>query len=205
MMLTDLTIKDFLIQTAGDKSLPVGRCSAPLNAALAASLTQRVVALLASSQENVLDKEQSEGLAENLGLLREEFMMCMDRELDAHQELLAAHQLPEQTPDEMKTKDEQIQKFVLISAMIPYDVAEMTMRMMDFIVEVSQLIDRAERVNICSAASLARCAVQTALFAVKENVKQLKSKQVIDDLLKKSVDIEAEAISKEQELLAGLN
>lgn len=137
-------------------------------------------------------------------MLREEFMMCMDRELDAYQELSAAHQLPELSPDDIKTKDEQIQKFVLISAMIPYDIAEMTMRMMDFIVDVSLLVDKSERVNICSAISLARCAVQGAIFAVNENVKPLKSKQVIDDLLNKSKEIQEQAISKEQELLAKL-
>lgn len=204
MMLTDLTIKDFMAQIAGDKLLPAGRCTAALNATLAAALTQRAIGLLATAQEDNSEKEQAEGLAQNLEMLCEEFMMCMDRELDAYQELLAAYQLPELSPDEIKTKDEQIQKFVLISAMIPYDIAEMTMRMMDFIVDVSLLIDKNEKANMYSAISLARCAVQGAVCVVAENVKQLKSKQVIDDLLKKSKEIEELALSKEQELLLKL-
>lgn len=198
MMLTDLTIKDFMIKIAGDSSLPVGKCTAEMNAALAASLTQRSVTLLASVQENAVDKEQSEGMIENLALLSEEFMMCMDRELDAHQELQSARQLTELTPDEMKFKEEQVQKFVLISAMIPFDVAEMAMRMMDFILEVFSLMNKKEQVNLVSAISLARCAVQNALYAVKENINELKSKQVVDDLMKKAKEIEAEAIRKEE-------
>lgn len=204
MALIDLTIKDFLHQTAGDNALPIGRCTAAINAAMATSLTQRVIQQFAVAQEDAQEKEQANGLAENLVMLCEEFTAAMDREVDAYQELQSTYELPEQTPDEMKHKDEQTQKFIIISTMVSFDIAEMAMRMMDFIVEFASVVDRRSKVELCSAMTMARTAVLSALLVVKENVKLLKSKQVLDDLLKKSAEIEAEAVSKEQELLTSL-
>jgi Methenyl tetrahydrofolate cyclohydrolase len=136
-----------------------------------------------------------------MNALREEFIQCIDRDVDAYNELLAAHKMPEGTNEEKMSRDEQIQKSVLIAAMVPFDVAEMAMRMMDFISEVAKQADKKLAVDVCSAMSFARSAVVSALLIVKENLLPLKSKQIVQELTKKSLDIENNAVQKEQELL----
>jgi formiminotetrahydrofolate cyclodeaminase len=85
--------------------------------------------------------------------------------------------------------------------MVPFDVAEMAMRMMDFISDVAKQADKKIATDVCSAMCFARSAVVSALLITRENLFPLKSKQIIQELTNKSVDIENSAIAKEQELL----
>ena len=200
-MLADLTIKEYLAKTASGDSVPAGGSASAIGAGLAASLTEKIANVIAFKQEDAEVKTQLENIAECMNALREEFIQCIDRDVDAYNELLAAHKMPEGTNEEKMSRDEQIQKSVLIAAMVPFDVAEMAMRMMDFISEVAKLADKKLAVDVCAAMTFARSAVVSALLIVKENLLPLKSKQIVQELTKKSLDIENNAIQKEQELL----
>jgi len=200
-MLADLTIKEYLAKTASGDSVPAGGSASAIGAGLAASLTEKIANVIAFKQEDAEVKTQLENIAECMNALREEFIQCIDRDVDAYNELLAAHKMPEGTNEEKMSRDEQIQKSVLIAAMVPFDVAEMAMRMMDFISEVAKQADKKLAVDVCSAMSFARSAVVSALLIVKENLLPLKSKQIVQELTKKSLDIENNAVQKEQELL----
>jgi Methenyl tetrahydrofolate cyclohydrolase len=200
-MLADLTIKEYLAKTASGDSVPAGGSASAIGAGLAASLTEKIANVIAFKQEDAEVKTQLENIAECMNALREEFIQCIDRDVDAYNELLAAHKMPEGTNEEKMSRDEQIQKSVLIAAMVPFDVAEMAMRMMDFISEVAKLADKKLAVDVCAAMTFARSAVVSALLIVKENLLPLKSKQIVQELTKKSLDIENNAVQKEQELL----
>lgn len=200
-MLADLTIREYLAKTAGRKSVPAGGSASALSAALAASLTEKIANLIASKQEDAEIKAQMEVLSERMNALREEFTQCIDRDADAYQELLAAYKMPEGTDEEQKSRDEQVQKSILIAAMVPYDVAEMAMRMMDFISEVAKQADKTTVTDVCAAMSFARSAVVSASLTAKENLLSLNSKQIVQELTKKSEEFEDLAIKKEQELL----
>jgi len=200
-MLADLTIREYLAKTASGNSVPAGGSASAIGAALAASLTEKIANVIVARQENAEVKTQLGNIAECMNALREEFIQCIDRDVDAYNELLAAHKMPEGTNEEKMSRDEQIQKSVLIAAMVPFDVAEMAMRMMDFISEVAKQADKKLAVDVCAAMSFARSAVVSTLLIVKENLFPLKSKQIVQELTKKSLDIENNAIQKEQELL----
>ena len=43
----------------------------------------------------------------------------IDRDVEAYQELAKAYKMPEETEDDKKDRDEQIQKSILIAAMRP--------------------------------------------------------------------------------------
>lgn len=200
-MLADLTIREYLAKTASGNSVPAGGSASALGGALAASLTEKIANVIAFKQEDAEVKTQLENIAECMNALREEFIQCIDRDVDAYNELLAAHKMPEGTNEENIGRDEQVQKSILIAAMVPFDVAEMTMRMMDFISEVAKLADKKMATDVCTAMSFARSAVISALIIVKQNLIPLNSKQIAHELTKKSHDIENMAIVKEKELL----
>ena len=132
-MLSDLTIKEYLEKTAGKNAVPAGGSASALSVALAASLTEKIANLIASKQEDKAAKSEMEEISERMNALREEFTQCMDRDVEAYQELANAYKMPEETEDDKKDRDEQIQKSILIAAMRPFDVAEMAVLMMDFI------------------------------------------------------------------------
>lgn len=200
-MLADLTIREYLAKTAGENFVPAGGSASALGAALAASLTEKIANVIVFRQEDAEIKSQLRNIAECMNALREEFTQCIDRDVDAYNELLEAYKMPEETNEEKMSRDEQVQKSILIAAMVPFDVAEMAMKMMDFISEVAKLADKKMATDVCTAMSFARSAVVSAILIVKENLFPLKSKQIVQELTKKSLDIENNAIQKEQELL----
>lgn len=200
-MLSDLTIKEYLEKTAGKNAVPAGGSASALSAALAASLTEKIANLIASKQENEDAKAEMEEISERMNALREEFTQCIDRDVEAYQELAKAYKMPEETEDDKKDRDEQIQKSILIVAMRPFDVAEMAVLMMDFIFEVAKQADKMTITDVCAAMSLARSAVFGSSLITKENILQLKSKGIVIELTKKSDDFQKLALQKEQGLL----
>jgi len=200
-MLSDLTIKEYLEKTAEKNAVPAGGSASALSAALAASLTEKIANLIASKQEDEAAKAEMEEISERMNALREEFTQCIDRDVEAYQELAKAYKMPEETEDDKKDRDEQIQKSILIAAMRPFDVAEMAVLMMDFIFEVAKQADKMTITDVCAAMSLARSAVFGSSLITKENILQLKSKGIVIELTKKSVDFQKLALQKEQELL----
>ena len=200
-MLSDLTIKEYLEKTAGANAVPAGGSASALSAALAASLTEKIANLIASKQENEDAKAEMEEISERMNALREEFTQCIDRDVEAYQELANAYKMPEETEDDKKDRDEQIQKSILIAAMRPFDVAEMAVLMMDFIFEVAKQADKMTITDVCAAMSLARSAVFGSSLITKGNILQLKSKGIVIELTKKSDDFQKLAFQKEQELL----
>nr|WP_320037355.1 cyclodeaminase/cyclohydrolase family protein [uncultured Bacteroides sp.] len=200
-MLSDLTIKEYLEKTAGKNAVPAGGSASALSAALAASLTEKIANLIASKQENEDAKAEMEEISGRMNALREEFTQCIDRDVEAYQELANAYKMPEETEDDKKDRDEQIQKSILIAAMRPFDVAEMAVLMMDFIFEVAKQADKMAITDVCAAMSLARSAVFGSLFITKENILPLKSKGIVIELTKKTDDFQKLALQKEQELL----
>jgi len=200
-MLSDLTIKEYLERTAGKNAVPAGGSASALSAALAASLTEKIANLIASKQEDEAAKTEMEEISERMNTLREEFTQCIDRDVEAYQELANAYKMPEETEDDKKDRDEQIQKSILIAAMRPFDVAEMAVLMMDFIFEVAKQADKKTITDVCAAMSLARSAVFGSLLITKENILSLKSKGIVIELTKKSDDFQKLALQKEQELL----
>lgn len=200
-MLSDLTIKEYLEKTAGKNAVPAGGSASALSAALAASLTEKIANLIASKQENEAAKAEMEEISERMNALRDEFTQCIDRDVEAYQELANAYKMPEETEDDKKDRDEQIQKSILIAAMRPFDVAEMAVLMMDFIFEVAKQADKMTITDVCAAMSLARSAVFGSSLITKENILQLKSKGIVIELTKKSDDFQKLAFQKEQELL----
>jgi len=200
-MLSDLTIKEYLEKTAEKNAVPAGGSASALSAALAASLTEKIANLIASKQEDEAAKAEMEEISERMNALREEFTQCIDRDVEAYQELANAYKMPEETEDDKKDRDEQIQKSILIAAMRPFDVAEMAVLMMDFIFEVAKQADKMTITDVCAAMSLARSAVFGSSLITKENILQLKSKGIVIELTKKSVDFQKLALQKEQELL----
>lgn len=200
-MLSDLTIKEYLEKTAGKNAVPAGGSASALSAALASSLTEKIANLIASKQENEAAKAEMEEISERMNALREEFTQCIDRDVEAYQELANAYKMSEETEDDKKDRDEQIQKSILIAAMRPFDVAEMAVLMMDFIFEVAKQADKKTITDVCAAMSLARSAVFGSLLITKENILPLKSKGIVIELTKKSDDFQKLALQKEQELL----
>ena len=103
-MLKDLTVTEFLKQTASSEPLPGGGCTAALNAALAASLTEMVANLTIGRKEFQAVEEDIQKIAQAAADLREKLQNDIEKDAQAYRKVLAAFKLPKDTDGQKKKR-----------------------------------------------------------------------------------------------------
>lgn len=200
-MLKDLSITEFLQQTASAEPLPGGGCTAALNAALAASLTEMVANLTIGRKEFQAVEDEMKKIAKTAADLRKKLQNDIDNDAKAYQEVLAAFKLPKNTDGEKKHRSQAIQQAFKTAAKVPLSVARDAFKIMDL---ASQAITRGNQNAITDGAVgvlASRTAVLAALYNVKINLSAIKDSGFVEELTRESEDLENQAIKKEKEIL----
>ena len=146
-MLKDLTISEFLEQTASAEPLPGGGCTAALNAALAASLTEMVANLTIGRKQFRAVEEDMQKIAQAAADLREKLANDIENDAQAYHEVLAALKLPKTTDEDKKRRSDAIQQAYKAAATVPLGVARDTATVMDLAARAITNGDRIAKVN----------------------------------------------------------
>ena len=201
-MLKDLTITEFLEQTASAEPLPGGGCTAALNAALAASLTEMVTNLTIGRKEFQSVEDEMKKIRKTAADLRKKLQNDIDNDAKAYQEVLAAFKLPKNTDSEKKQRSSAIQQAFKTAAKVPLGVARDAITIMDLASRAiargnqNALSDGAVAVLACRAAALA------AAYNVKINLGGIKDPDFVEEMTRQIEDLERQVIEKETECLA---
>ena len=99
-MLADLTIKDFLAETAGSAPVPGGGSISALNGAIAAALTEMVAHLTVGKKKYAEVEGQMKTIATEAAMIRERLTEYIDKDSEAYDRVFSAFKLPKETPDE---------------------------------------------------------------------------------------------------------
>lgn len=203
-MLKDLTITEFLQQTASSEPLPGGGCTAALNAALAASLTEMVANLTIGRKEFQTVEDEMIIIAKTAADLRKKLQNEIDNDAKAYRQVLAGFKLPKNTDDEKKQRSNAIQQAFKTAAKVPLGVARDALKIIDL---ASRAIDQGNQ-NAVSDGAVAVLAARTAALAAAYNVKinlgAIKDTAFAAELSREIEEIERQAIEKENEILAGV-
>jgi formiminotetrahydrofolate cyclodeaminase len=201
-LLKDLTITEFLEQTASAEPLPGGGCTAALNAALAASLTEMVTNLTIGRKEFQSVEDEMKKIRKTAADLRKKLQNDIDNDAKAYQEVLAAFKLPKNTDSEKKQRSSAIQQAFKTAAKVPLGVARDAITIMDLASRAiargnqNALSDGAVAVLACRAAALA------AAYNVKINLGGIKDPDFVEEMTRQIEDLERQVIEKETECLA---
>jgi formiminotetrahydrofolate cyclodeaminase len=201
-LLKDLTITEFLEQTASAEPLPGGGCTAALNAALAASLTEMVTNLTIGRKEFQSVEDEMKKIRKTAADLRKKLQNDIDNDAKAYQEVLAAFKLPKNTDSEKKQRSSAIQQAFKTAAKVPLGVARDAIKIMDLAFRAisrgnqNALSDGAVAVLACRAAALA------AAYNVKINLGGIKDPDFVEEMTRQIEDLERQVIEKETECLA---
>ena len=201
-MLKDLSITEFLQQTASAEPLPGGGCTAALNAALAAGLTEMVANLTIGRKEFQSVEDDMKKIAQAAADLRQKLEIDIDNDAQAYQAVLAAFKLPKQTDDEKKQRSDAIQLAFKSAAKVPMSVARDALIIMDL---ASRAIARGNPNAVTDGAVAvlaARTAALAAAYNVKINLGAIKDSDFVEELSREVEDLEKKAIRKEKEILA---
>lgn len=99
-MLVDLTIKEFLAETASNAPVPGGGSISALNGAIATALTEMVANLTIGKKKYADVEGQMKTIATEAALIRERLIRDIDRDSEAYDRVFAAFKLPKETEEQ---------------------------------------------------------------------------------------------------------
>lgn len=201
-MLKDLTITEFLEQTASSEPLPGGGCTAALNAALAASLTEMVANLTIGRKEFKAVDDEMRQIAQAAADLRKKLQNDIDNDAQAYQEVLAAFKLPKNTGDEKAQRSNAIQQAFKIAATVPLGVARDAINLMDLAARAIKDGNPNAVTDGAVGVLAARTAALAAIYNVKINLSAIKDKAFVAELTREIEELEQQVIAKEKEILS---
>ena len=193
-MLADLTIKDFLAETAGSAPVPGGGSISALNGAIAAALTEMVAHLTVGKKKYAEVEGQMKTIATEAAMIRERLTEYIDKDSEAYK-------LPKETPDEQVIRTNAIQSATKEAAIVPMRVAEEIGSVMETIIYVAHKGNQNAVTDACVAMMAARTCVLGALLNVRINLTSIQDEVFVGMMRKKADELEANAIRVEQKLL----
>ena len=200
-MFKNLSLVDFLAQTASGSPIPGGGSSAALNAALAAALIEMVANLTVGRKGFEAVAADMRSVVEKSAALRTKLAADIDRDCNAYSQVLAAFKLPKSTQSEKDRRAEAVQEAFKEAARVPLGVARDAVALM----ELGRTVVAKGNPNAASdgAAGVlaARMAARTAVCNIRINLGSIKDRTFVSKLSREADRLEAEADAKEKEIL----
>ena len=203
-MLANLKITEYLEKAAAGIAVPGGGSVAALNASLAAGLTEMVANLTIGKKGYETVAEEMNDIAGKAAALREKLTAAIDRDAEAYSEVMAAFKLPKATDQEKGLRSIEIQKAFKHAALVPLEVANHAVEVIDL---AGRAVDSGNKNAVTDglvAAMNARTAALAALYNVKINLGSIEDDEFVKKLTREINDLEQQAKSKEQKILANV-
>ena len=203
-MLANLKITEYLEKAAAGTAVPGGGSVAALNAALAAGLTAMVANLTIGKKGYEAVAEEMNDIANKTTELREKLTAAIDRDAEAYSEVMAAFKLPRATSQEKEMRKLVIQKAFKHAALVPMEVANQAVKVLDLAGRAVAGGNKNALTDGLVAVMNARTAALAALYNVKINLGSINDDEFVKKLTREINDLEQQAKSKEQKILANV-
>ena len=201
-MFADLTIKEFLKETASGNPVPGGGSIAALTGAISASLSAMVANLtIGKMGTGGLDNEMKE-IASTAKKYGEKLVESIDKDADAYNSVMAAYKMSKETKEERKKRSIEIQKSLKLAALVPLEVAHDTLYLIQLAGKVVRKGNKNAVTDSAVATMMARTAVHSALYNVKINLGSIKDKMFVGEVSKKLQTLENKIDKLENEILS---
>ena len=200
-MLIDLTVKEFLNETASDAPVPGGGSISALHGATAAALTEMVARLTTGRKKYAEVEGQMKTIITEAQVIREKMLGYIDLDSEAYNRVFAAFKLPKETEEEKDARQAEIQDATKEAALVPMQVAEVLASVMEALVYLGQNGNRNAVTDVCVAMMTGRTAVLGALLNVRINLSSIHDEACVQQMSKRADFLEAEAIRIEKRLL----
>lgn len=202
MILTDLTVKGFLAETAGQEPVPGGGSISALNGSIAAALAEMVANLTIGKKKYVEVEAEMQTITTEAAAIQKELVLDIDRDSDAYNKVFAAFKLPKETEEEKAVRSAQIQEMTKYAASVPMEVARRVHSLLPLIEAVVAKGNQNAITDGCVAMMCARTAIIGALLNVRINLTSIKDEDFVKTHTEEANAIEADAIRREAEILA---
>lgn len=181
-MMTDMNMNEFLNVLSSKEPVPGGGGACGYVAAVGMSLGNMVLALTTGKKKYAEYQDEIEKLIVRANDLTKELAECMDKDAKAFKPLSEAYDLPKDTDEQLKHREDVMERALIAASEAP-------LSMMEVIVEAIGLIDRisviGSRLAISDAGvgvQMCKAALNGASLNVYINTKLMKDTDVADDM-----------------------
>ena len=201
-MLTELTVKGLLAETAGDAPVPGGGSISALNGAIAAALAEMVANLTIGKKKYADVQDEMVEIAKSAAALQKELVLDVDRDSEAYDGVSQAFKLPKETDEEKAIRSAAIQENTKKAALVPMEVARRASALLPAIEAVVARGNQNAVTDGCVAMMCARVAVVGALFNVRINLTSIKDEEFVARLREEADRLEADVLAREAAVIA---
>ena len=203
--LVDMTLQDFVEETASESPAPGGGSISATVGAMGAALATMVANL--SSHKQGWDErwEEFSNWADKGKQYHAELLRLIDEDTDAFNRLMDAFGLPKGTDAEKAARKQAIQAATRGAIEVPLKVMQTALAAMDVIKAMAEIGNPNSVSDAGVGALCARTAVMGAFLNVKINAGGLEDKAFVQDVLSRGADMERRAADLEREVLAIVN
>ncbi|EEN83317.1 cyclodeaminase/cyclohydrolase family protein [Porphyromonas endodontalis] len=201
-MLTELTVKGLLAETAGDAPVPGGGSISALNGAIAAALAEMVANLTIGKKKYADVQDEMAEIAKSAAALQKELVLDVDRDSEAYDGVSQAFKLPKETDEEKAIRSAAIQENTKKAALVPMEVARRASALLPSIEAVVARGNQNAVTDGCVAMMCARVAVVGALFNVRINLTSIKDEEFVARLREEADRLEADVLAREAAVIA---
>lgn len=201
-MLKDLSVKDFIYETASDSPAPGGGSIAALSAASSAGLIEMVANLTIGKkgyEEVTADMEKVKKVAAEY---KDKFINYIDEDSDAFNKIMAAFKLPKDTDEEKEQRTKIVQEAFKGAATVPLNLGKDAFELLSLASEVIQKGNQNAVTDGAVAAMSARTAVHSAFYNVKINLGSIKDEEFVKSANEQMKEIEEKVDLLEKEILS---
>ncbi len=203
--LVDMTLTDFMYETASESAAPGGGSISAYMGALGVALAT-MVANLSSHKRGWDDRwEEFSDWAEKGKHYHDLLNNIVDEDTNAFNKIMNAFSLPKNTDAEKTARKKAIQDATKYAIQIPYKTMEYAYESMKIIKAMAETGNPNSVTDAGVGALAARSAVMGAFLNVKINSKDLADRQYVEEIVAKGAEIEKKAIELEKEILEIVN
>lgn len=201
MKLTELSVEQFLAETASSSPAPGGGSVSALAGALAAALAGMVANLTQGEKFADREKRMQTAAAEAQELCKE-LKESVQKDTESFDGYMAALRLPKDTQEQKESRRQAMQEALKQAAQVPLETAERAARVFPLArLALEEGNPNAESDALVSA-MLARTAVLGALFNVSINLGGIKDESFCQKMRKRVQELRRYAEEQEKELLS---
>lgn len=203
--LTDMTCRDFALETASESPAPGGGSISAYMGALAAALGT-MVANLSAHKPGWDDRwEEFSNYADGGQLLVKHLLELVDEDTEAFNRIMDAVRLPKSTPEEIEARNAAVEAATLNATRVPLRTMEAALDVFPLLEAMAETGNPASVSDAGVGALAARSAVLGAELNVRINAAQLADRDMAAGLTARAAEIAAEAVKAEADLLAIVN
>jgi formiminotetrahydrofolate cyclodeaminase len=201
-MYADLSLKNYLKETAASTPVPGGGSVAALSASLAAALAEMVAGLTIGRNGFEAVHAEMEEICREAAAMRIRCIEDIDRDPEAYQKVLDSFRLPKESREQKEIRAQSIQEAMKGAALVPLSLAENACRIMSMADSVVQKGNKNAVTDGAVAAMMARSAGLAALYNVRINLTAVKDEDFVKDITRKVNSLEKVLISQEKDILS---